>query len=90
MPRVWGEFEPKYRLHRYCSRACGQRAARKAGRNRRRVERPPYDELLREIDEFGYLGVGRLYGVSDNAIRKWVRSYERERAERGRTGSGRH
>ena len=26
-----------------------------------------------------YLAVGRKYGVSDNAIRKWVRAYERER-----------
>ena len=32
------------------------------------------------IDEFGYLGVGRIFGVSDNSIRKWIRDYERERA----------
>lgn len=25
-----------------------------------------------------YLAVGRKYGVSDNAVRKWVRFYERE------------
>jgi transposase-like protein len=46
----------------------------------RKVDRPPRDQLLREIKEFGYLAVGRKYGVSDNAIRKWVRQYERERA----------
>jgi transposase-like protein len=28
----------------------------------------------------GYAAVGRKYGVSDNAIRKWVRQYEREAA----------
>jgi transposase-like protein len=44
----------------------------------RRVERPPYDRLRREIAESSYAAVGRRYGVSDNAIRKWVRSYERE------------
>lgn len=44
----------------------------------RRVERPPYAQLIREIEETSYLAVGRKYGVSDNAIRKWVRQYERE------------
>ena len=31
-----------------------------------------------EIAETSYVAVGRRYGVSDNAIRKWVRQYERE------------
>ncbi|MDX6539450.1 MAG: hypothetical protein QOI71_1060 [Gaiellales bacterium] len=44
----------------------------------RRVERPPYEQLLREIEETSYLAVGRRYGVSDNAVRKWVRQYRRE------------
>ena len=26
----------------------------------------------------GYSSVGRKYGVSDNAIRKWIWAYERE------------
>lgn len=26
----------------------------------------------------GYLAVGRKYGVSDNAVRKWARWYERQ------------
>jgi transposase-like protein len=26
----------------------------------------------------GFLAVGRKYGVSDNAVRKWVRFYERQ------------
>ena len=25
----------------------------------------------------GWSGVGRKYGVSDNAVRKWMRAYER-------------
>jgi transposase-like protein len=45
---------------------------------RRLVERPPYEQLLREIAATSYSAVGRAYGVSDNAIRKWVRQYERE------------
>jgi transposase-like protein len=40
------------------------------------VARPAYEQLVREIEALGYLGVGRRYGVSDNAIRKWRRSYE--------------
>lgn len=27
----------------------------------------------------GFLAVGRKYGVSDNAVRKWVRFYQRQR-----------
>ena len=44
-----------------------------------RVERPPHEQLLAEIAATSYSAVGRKYGVSDNAIRKWVRAYERER-----------
>ena len=77
-------FSPNYARQRYCSRECGRRAPRP---NRgvpnpglRRAERPPRDELLREIAATSYSAVGRKYGVSDNAIRKWVRQYEREAA----------
>jgi transposase-like protein len=31
------------------------------------------------VNALGYLATGRRYGVSDNAIRKWLRQYERER-----------
>jgi hypothetical protein len=73
-------FVPKRRKQRYCSRECGSRWSR-AGVARpesRRVERPPYATLLAEIERDGYLATGRRYGVSDNAIRKWVRFYENE------------
>jgi hypothetical protein len=78
------EFVPRYRKQRYCSRKCGSRWNRDRRLrgipkpDTRKVERPPYDQLLREIEEASYLAVGRKYGVSDNAIRKWVRWYERE------------
>jgi hypothetical protein len=45
----------------------------------RKVERPSYEQLLKEIEETSYLAVGRKYGVSDNAVRKWILFYERER-----------
>jgi hypothetical protein len=77
------EFHPKYATQRYCSRECGTRHDRKGivRLNARRVERPPYPQLVREIHALGYSGTGRRYGVSDNAIRKWIRAYERELGE---------
>ena len=44
----------------------------------RKVVRPPYEQLTSEIKATSYLAVGRKYGVSDNAVRKWVRFYERQ------------
>lgn len=41
----------------------------------RKVERPPYGVLVDEIEKLGYSAVGRKYGVSDNAIRKWIKAY---------------
>lgn len=78
--RCGAEFVPAARSQRYCSRACGRRWDR-SGRPRlqtRKVERPPYERLLAEITSDGYAAVGRRYGVSDNAVRKWVRLYDRE------------
>ncbi len=75
-------FRPGFARQRYCSRACGMRWERR-GRpipGARRVERPPYEQLLAEVRALGWSGTGRRYGVSDNAVRKWVRAYERERA----------
>lgn len=36
--------------------------------------RPEKNVLLKEIAEMGYCGVGRKYGVSDHAVRKWVKT----------------
>jgi hypothetical protein len=73
-------FLPRTARQRYCSRACGQRAPGRRGPQpaRRRAVRPPYEQLVREIEALGYVGVGRKYGVSDNAVRKWRRAYEAE------------
>jgi hypothetical protein len=42
----------------------------------RKVERPSYLSLIDDIEKLGYVGTGKKYGVSDNAIRKWKKSYE--------------
>jgi hypothetical protein len=72
------EFAPRSRSQRHCSIACGghSEASQAAQHAARRVERPPYEQLVREIAETSYVAVGRRYGVSDNAIRKWLRQYE--------------
>ena len=69
-------FTPRTASQRYCSRYCG---SRQTLLRLRRVERPPLDQLLSELAESSYSAVGRRYGVSDNAVRKWVRAYEAER-----------
>jgi hypothetical protein len=83
--RCGSVFRPKYARHRYCSRACGSRHDNRPqtgvpSRGRRKVPRPPMPQLLTDVASLGYVGAGRKYGVSDNAIRKWIRWYERELA----------
>lgn len=73
-------FRARYRSQRYCSSYCGSRAPKVKGARHdlRRVERPPYDELLAMIAADGYEATGRRFGVSGNAVRKWRMSCERE------------
>jgi hypothetical protein len=42
-------------------------------KGKRKVERPPVEQVKNEVLLLGYSAVGRKYGVSDNAIRKWLR-----------------
>jgi hypothetical protein len=85
-------FRPSNAGQTHCSTRCGSRSAasRRAQQAQRRTPRPPYVDLLHDIAELGYLGAGRKYGVSDNAIRKWRRAYEDDAAasadSRGATG----
>jgi len=44
--------------------------------SKRMVDRPEYSVLINEVNNFGYSETGRKYGVSDNAIRKWIKFYE--------------
>lgn len=46
----------------------------------RKVKRPTYEQFKKEFKEldYNYCAMGRKYGVSDNAIRKWIKSYEKE------------
>lgn len=74
-------FTPKYETNRYCSQMCGvhSKADRAPRPERRKVPRPPYDQLMTDLKSMSMLAVGRKYGVSDNAVRKWIRWYEYQR-----------
>lgn len=74
------EFWPRHRSRRYCSRYCGirYRRDRHARPERRKAVRPSHEQLVSDIAAFGYVGAGRRYGVSDNAIRKWLSGYEQD------------
>jgi predicted small metal-binding protein len=82
-------FEPTRSDRRYCSPACGQRSPGPRGPKPaiRKVDRPPYARLKREVAAMGWSAVGRRYGVSDNAVRKWVRWYEAEIERAGRASA---
>ena len=44
----------------------------------RKAKRPDYIALCKEIKDMGYVGVGKKYGVSNNAIKKWKQQYEQQ------------
>lgn len=77
--RCGAEFLPKYGGQRYCSQACGSRhdRSREPRPESRKVLRPSYEQLMTDLESMSFLAVGRKYGVSDNAVRKWIRWYER-------------
>lgn len=45
-------------------------------RQRKQV-RPPLSVLLKQTKEMGYPKTGKLYNVSENAIRKWIKAYNK-------------
>ena len=56
---------------KFCSARCSQKAVRK-------VQRPAKEQLFEEVKTMSWTAVGRKYGVSDNAIRKWIKFYNKE------------
>jgi transposase-like protein len=83
-PHCRESFLPRYDSQRFCSRRCAMRATNHlTSVTRRKVERPPYEQLMAELAAESYSAVARRYEVSDNAVRKWVRWYEADIARRG-------
>jgi hypothetical protein len=54
-------------FNRFCSEKCSNMGSRKV------KERPPITEINELVSVYGYCAVGRMFGVSDNAIRKWLK-----------------
>lgn len=44
--------------------------------NQQKVERPSKEELIKMINEMTWVQIGRIYKVSDNAVRKWAKKYK--------------
>lgn len=53
----------------YCSFEC-------RGISHRKVKRPSKSELKSLIENNTWTAIGKMYGVSCNAVRKWARKYE--------------
>jgi Zn ribbon nucleic-acid-binding protein len=82
-------FAPRSAVHRYCSRHCGIRHDERRRGPRletRKVDRPSYEQLMADVESMGFVATGRKYGVSDNAVRKWIRWYEHEAERNGHHG----
>lgn len=82
------EFRPLFAAQKFCARECWRQsellhAPRVATRV---VERPPLDELIDDLATTSWVATGRKYGVSDNAVRKWLRWYEEEAAREAARG----
>lgn len=43
----------------------------------RKVVRPGYKDLKKDVQKLGYVGTGKKYGVSNNAVKKWMKQYEK-------------
>lgn len=63
------EFTNAWKKAKYCGTTCTKLA-------QRRVLRPEKDMLQTDIKQLSWRAIGRKYGVSDNAVRKWARTYE--------------
>lgn len=53
---------------KYCSQKCSHKS-------QQRVNRPSKEELQTLIQNMSFVAIGKKFGVSDNTIRKWAKSY---------------
>ena len=80
-------FAPRHIGHRYCSQGAGapfpaSSSSAHPGRICARCNDPRISSSTRTSDD-EHAGLGRRYGVSDNAVRKWIRWYERDSEGQG-------
>jgi len=71
------KYKNKSSICKHCGNRCSfskDRCEPCYRKQSRKVERPSLDQLKIDIENLGYSGTGRKYGVSDNSIRKWMKS----------------
>ena len=61
------KYLPNHKEQMYCSPQCGHLS-------RRKTDRPSKEKLNEMIKTKTWSEIGRIYGVSDNAVRKWLSS----------------
>jgi len=74
------KFIQKNKNIKYCS--CGKEIKKTSlnclkCRNNRKVERPTYENLLKDINDIGYKKTGEKYNVDRTTIYKWVDNYKK-------------
>ncbi len=62
---------------KFCTMKCSSKYIARINKRARKAERPKFEDLMLEIEETSFSAVGRKYGVSDNAIRKWIKNYQK-------------
>lgn len=68
-PQCKTKFETRDEKQIYCGLHCN-------GLSNRKVARPSEEDLKRLIgDKATWVQMGKMFGVSDNSVRKWARSY---------------
>lgn len=67
--------------HKIC-KMCGSVKSKKgelclkcSAKIHRKVIRPEVDVLIQDLQKLSFVQVGKKYGVSDNAVRKWLKNY---------------
>jgi len=55
--------------NQFCSHEC-------SALGRRESIRPSRNQLEKDMSSLSWIAMGKKYGVSDNAVRKWARAYE--------------
>lgn len=61
------KYQPCKRKRKYCSQKCSRIMSRKV------IDRPSIEQIKKDLLEMSYVKVGEKYGVSDNAVRKWMK-----------------
>lgn len=61
-------FSPLHNSEKFCSQEC-------AWKNSRKVKWPSKERLERLMKTKTWTAIGKKYGVSCNAVRKWARKY---------------